>query len=511
MESIEREPEYEFEDLSLDDALEAAKPRIRASFNEGLVIVYKDFKKAAFQITDLAEYEDKNASANWSEMGTWKTTTALWLIQQKKAKKVLVVTTRTGKVTYMQCAPSILTEHELINVQSKGFEEPTSDTVLYLAHYNLFTDRSKIRQELHKIKWDMVILDEAHRIKNPKNQWTKHLKRLTSKNRHIMTGTGFVNTPDEVWSLLNFLEPDRWTSYWSFRRRFCQEVTDYVHVRDRNGRMQRRPYKKIVGLNRTTTEQFKRILRSYGPRHTKEEVHKDLPGTYVTKIPVQLTQPQRTMYESIKNSLQLMDQQGSLLLSPSVIAALTRMRQITVGTPVVLNDYYDAFKGKRVFEVGLTEPSAKLDAMMDVLDSLEWDDERKDQIVVFTQFKDPIEMAKVRMDRAKISYIHMEQKDSDKIRAEKVEAFQQGEAQVFISTLALGAESITLTAADKIIFLDRSWSPATNLQAISRVYGRGETRTKPVQIIQIEASNTVDQKVETVLEHKHRLFRSLFG
>ena len=107
-----------------------------------------------------------------------------------------------------------------------------------LAHYHCFTNRSCIPQqkkikvtlpngkELERPKllpdgtidmviprnaelltkhWDMVICDEAHRLKNYDAQWTRNIKKIKAAYKHIMTGTGFVNNPAEIWSLLDFL------------------------------------------------------------------------------------------------------------------------------------------------------------------------------------------------------------------------------------------------------------------------------------------------------------------
>lgn len=497
---------------------------------------------AEFQVTDLAKLDELDHSANWSEMGCYKTSTVLWWFARKAADKpnpkFLVVTTRSGKGTYFQLTPQIHPDWEIFNVQRKRialvlddvevevpFPENGNIPMLFVAHYDVFTERKpkKGKKEdkdvedileqliaqntkspqgmldnLLKVKWDCVALDEAHRIKNRGTKWTKNVKKLKADHKHVMTGTGFINRPDEIWSLFHFLQPRVYTSYWRFRERFCEEEVDWTGFR------------RITGINPETEQEFKDLVRSVGPRRTKHEVFPNLPHPIFTPVEVELNATQRKMYESIRDQLFALDQKGLPLLAPNVLSALNRMRQICVATPEIVRDYYDEDAERRVQEVKLVEPSTKLDALMDIINGLEWDSERKDQIVVFSNFKDPIELAKTRFDKAGISYIHMEQRDNDRTRYEKwALEFPKKEKQVFICTLQLGSESISLTSATTCVFLDRSWSPKDNEQGVSRVWRPGQKDV--ANIIHINAASTVDHRILETNQVKVGWFKQIFG
>lgn len=509
----------------------------------------EQYSRKPFQLEDLSHICKLENSANWSDMGAYKTSTALWWLQEKlrgiKAPKMLVITTRSGKGTYWKLAPIIQPEWELYNIQRKKILMVLGDTeipvdvplekfsgnhpMLFVAHYDVFTERKKNKKkgekeeedkkqddvleqliakynptpqglltEIKDIEWDAIILDEGHRIKNRTTGWTKNIKRLKATHKHVMTGTGFINRPDEIWSLFHFLEPRKYTSYWRFREKFCEEEVDFTGFR------------RIVGINPETEEEFKELVRSVGPRRTKREVFKHLPEPIFSPVEVELNATQLRMYESIRDELHALDQKGIPLLAPNVLAALNRLRQICVATPEVVRDYYDEEAERRVQEVRLIEPSSKLDALMEIIDGLEWDSERKDQLVVFSNFKDPIELAKKRFDKAGISYIHMEQRDSDRLRYEKWnDLFPKQEHQVFICTLQLGSESISLTSATTCVFLDRSWSPKDNEQGISRVWRPGQEST--ANIIHINAKETVDERILATNQTKQRWFDQIFN
>lgn len=497
------------------------------------------YDPAEFQQLDLDYLQTRKWSGNWSEMGCYKTSTVLWLIERLHREDerfqresivplVLVVTTKSGKGTYYDAVPKCLPGWQVYNADVKGtklvfrgtelpvgLQENPREPTIVVAHYNCFAghlvtkteDRHKdTTKEIYKLflrkPWTMVVLDEAHRIKNRKGGWTKNLKHLVNvcnvKYRHVMTGTGFINRPDELWSLLNFLDKRTYGSYWTFRETFCKEEEDDSG------------YKRVVGLNPDNKDLFRAMVRTIGPRRTKTEVFPNLPYPIFSPMPVDLNPTQRKMYDDIKTTLRTLDQAGEPIHSPNVLSMLNRLRQITVATPSIVGDRYDEKQERRIQEIRLVEPSSKLDALMEIIEGLEWDEDRRDQLVVFSNFKDPIALAKARFDKAGITYIHMESGDNDATRYYKWhDLFPRKEHQVFISTLQLGSESINLTPATTCVFLDRSWSPKDNEQGVARVWRPGQENV--ANIIHLNARRTTDQYVEQVNERKMDWFNAIFG
>ena len=500
------------------------------------------FKMAEFQREDIALMAESDSSANWSEMGSFKTTTAEWLMAQKLKHipnpRVLVITTKTGKGTYFESLHEVLPEWDIYSVGTNRTElvvgpRPVPIPVkipnpLYMrpvvavAHYHCFTNRACLPQQvkgenglpivnedgtfemtepknmnLLRMHWDMVIVDEAHRIKNHDAQWTRNIKKIKAQHKHIMTGTGFVNNPSEIWSLLNFLYPKVYTSYWNFREHYCEE-------NDWSG------YRKVVGIKPENEQEFKELVRRVGVRRTMLECFPDIKEPIETITPVELNGKQRIMYEEMLEHLATMDAKGEPLHSPNVLSMLNRLRQICVATPEVLEDYYDENEDRRIIKVRLVEPSNKLDATMETIEGLEWDDERRDQVVVFSNFNDPLALMEERLKKAKIPYLRLRTEMNEKQRYELWHnTWPMKEHQVFLSTLRLGAESINLSAAHRAIFLDQDWSPAVNQQAIGRIYRPGQTGV--AQLIYIRANNTVDYRILDTVNEKTGWFKQIFG
>lgn len=479
----------------------------------------------SWQLEDLEKLSAIEQSCNFSEMGTYKTSTGLWLLEEKtkwttvtdaSGRYALVVTTQSGKGTYFDAVPKCLPGWRLFNLDSRGahevllgkFKVPMSLEELFgklakdeieqpaivLAHYNLFMDKSPIRELLQAIMWPFVLVDEAHRIKDKDSQWTRNLKKLSSVNRHVMTGRGFVNRPDELYSLLNFLEPKTYGSYWKFRDYFC---VDWVLQQG---------YRKFMGLNEDRLNEFRALVKHHGVRRMMREVHQDIAEPIVSKREIELTAIQRRIYDEIKDDLYALDQAGIPITSPNVLSQLNRLRQICVATPRVVTEYFDEQHQRRVQEITLEEPSAKLDEVMSIIDEL---DDPAEQVVVFSNFNAPLALLKARLVKKNIPFIHMQEKDSADVRYRKWhDDWPKKEHKVFLTNVKLGGESINLSSAETVVFLDRSWSPNDNAQAVSRLWRPGQKGV--VHVIHIEAVKTTDQRIEKAVASKEKWFRMIF-
>ncbi len=109
-------------------------------------------------------------------------------------------------------------------------------------------------------EWDMMWCDEFHRMKDRDARWTVNIKRVKTRiGKHGSTGTGFINRPDEIWSLLNWLHKKRFGSYWQFREIFCE-------LDDQDG------YARVVGCKPEMRDAFRELVRDIGVRRTLDQV-----------------------------------------------------------------------------------------------------------------------------------------------------------------------------------------------------------------------------------------------
>jgi SNF2 family DNA or RNA helicase len=182
------------------------------------------------------------------------------------------------------------------------------------------------------------------------------------------------------------------------------------------------------------------------------------------------------------------------LVAPVVISQLVRLQQFALASAEI-----DEFGS-----VSLSDPSSKLDALMEDIDAL-----GDEQIVVFTQFKQMTNLLEKRLTAAGIPYGLLTGDVPQGVREQNVKDFQAGKTKVFVSTIAAGGVGITLTAASTVAFLDRAWSPALNLQAEDRCHRIGQLEA--VQVIDYMSRDTVDLGRHQKLEMKWDWIRRVLG
>ena len=435
-----------------------------------------------FQQDDVNYLKHMKSRLIANEMGTGKTLEAIELdrINTLSHLDTLVVAPlSTLKSTWEEHFKS-LSPKRVITINPKDRTEfidaLSSDRYkVYICHWEALSRPDM--ECIQKNYWGHIIADEAHRLKNRKTKQSIALKKLEADYKTAVTGTPMMNSPDELWGILNWLFPMRYRSYWKFREFFTEQ--EYY-----------KGYRKVVGAK--NTDVLAKQLREFTVRRTKKEVLTELPEKYYSKVVVDLSPKQRKAYNEMKDEMVawLETQDGGVLLSaPVVIAKFIRLQQFAL-----------AYSNGTT----LTDPSSKIDALMDLLYGYV---EKK--FVVFSSFKQAIFLVEERLKKKGISYVRLTGDDSHFQREKAIETFQSNGAKVFLGTIGAGSEGITLTAANTVVFLDRDWTPARNAQAEDRLHRVGQKSA--VQVIDIEAADTIDQYKDQKLIMKKEWIRSVLN
>jgi SNF2 family DNA or RNA helicase len=391
----------------------------------------------------------------------------------------------------------------------------------YVAHW----EGVRLIPELEELRWWHIIADEVHRAKNAKAQQTYMLKRLKTSYKTGLSGTPADNHPQDLWSILNWLYPKIWTSFWAFKRHFVKirvhnKGACFAHDPETGwecGGYHKNQYQETCGV--ANAEELHGRIDSYYIRRQKEHVLQDLPDKTYTQIDVELLPRQRRIYEQMKHEMLAWvgKHEEEPIAAPIVVAQLARLQQfalgyaelITVkrakkGCPDCLESGLDKCIGHNVDLVRLMEPSSKLDALEDILK-----DNPDKQFVVFSSSRQIIELLGVRLNKLKIPHVLYTGKVSQGDKDRAVDLFQAGKARVFAGTIQAGGEGITLTAASTAIFLDRVWNPSKNRQAEDRIHRIGQKNA--CQIIDIVAKDTVDGGRLQQIRLKWSWLRELLG
>lgn len=357
----------------------------------------------------------------------------------------------------------------------------------------------RLMKGLRDVEWFHIIGDEIQAAKNRKAQVTQALKQLHTEFKTGLSGTWAETNPQDAWSVLHWLWPSYYRSYWNFLKHYC------IVEQAPGGYMKVTGVKNIQSLNEE--------MEPWYIRRKKEDVLKELPDKYYTDLWVDLSPTQRRSYNEMKKELIAwvgkQDQEKPLVASV-VVAQLTRLQQFAIASAEVTG--YIEKTAKETGEtylapvVRMTDPSSKIDRLMELLEDIDLDSE---PLVVFSQFKGSIRLLEERCQKAGIKLATLTGETKEKDRAEAIAGFQAGRFQIFAGTIAAGGVGITLTRASTIVFLDRAWSPSMNRQAEDRLHRIGQKNA--VQVIDIMAHNTIDLGRRTQIETKWSWLKQMLG
>lgn len=342
-----------------------------------------------------------------------------------------------------------------------------------LAHYEAVV---KHLPELSKLTYCLIVADEAHKIKNRKAKRTEALKKLSSLRRLALTGTPFDRNPADVWSILNWLDPRFFTSYWRF-------FDAHVAYKEVPIKPRRTASGQIVSSVKTPVgvadhERFARVLRQYSLRRLKTDVRADLPEKITQYVDVALNDDQAKLYKKLSEAEDLevmLDEATDLsVVMPILLTKILRLIQCTTD-PALLE---------------AKASSAKLEWLQ------EWLEANPDQpVIVFTRFRETA------------LKIAEQIKANEDINADPVVIIGSskrpeitGNERIIVGTIAAMGEGLDLPHINTAIFVDCEWSSILMTQAIDRIHRINITATK--HIIYLKAPNTVDELLLDAVEGK---------
>jgi len=335
-------------------------------------------------------------------------------------------------------------------------------------------------KELNKIDWKTVVVDEAHRMKDPKTMQSMAIRSLVTRETEYvypLTGTAIGDSPVDMWTALNLIAPAEFPSRNAYIERYCLQSFNLF------GGM------TIVGLNPLTKDEFFKIVDPRLRRMPKEAVLPFLPAKQYSRRYVEMTTKQARAYKQMDETriAVLGAAEDGVTVAGNPLTALTRLGQFASAYAEVDDEG----------QVRLSAPSNKVDALLEILE-----DTGEEPAVVFAQSRQLIELAAAALDRHKISYSLIVGGQTVDEREKAKDDFQEGRVRVILCTISAGGIGITLTRANRAVFLQRSWSMIENKQAEDRVHRIGSEVHDKVEIIDVISVGTVEEHQQIVLSGK---------
>lgn len=345
------------------------------------------------------------------------------------------------------------------------------------------SDEEKLPKELNGIPFRTVVADEAHKLKNPQAKQTRAVWQVghqpTVEFRFALTGTPLANAPDDLWSLLHFVEPSEWPQKTRYVDRYCQLSWNAWGGMD------------VLGIRPETRDEFFSILDPRMRRMPKELVLPFLPPKLRQPRYTEMSTKQAKAYKAMAEEMIVETDDGQVIVATNNLTRNTRLSQFA-------SSYAEVNENN---DVRLTDPSNKLDELMEILEEL-GDDE---PLVVAAESRQLIELAVARLEKAQHDRIKANKSpqaytyslitggQTTDERAAAVQNFQTGVTRICLFTIQAGGVGLTLTRGRVLVFLQRSWSMLNNVQAEDRVHRIGSEVHDNILIIDLVTPGTVEE------------------
>lgn len=313
--------------------------------------------------------------------------------------------------------------------------------------------------------FDMIVVDEIHKCKNPSSEQGKGLLKLNNAKYKIgATGTLLLNNPLDAFVPLKFIDAERCT-YTNFKNFYCVMGGQFNNM--------------LLGFK--NIELLKEQIQDNSLRRTKDVL--SLPPKNIIDEYVDMNDTQQKFYTNITNGVK--DEVDKVhITTSSLLAMITRLRQATVCPSILTSENIQ---------------SSKLDRCVELVEEIV---ESNEKVVVMSTFKDSINELANMLSKYRPLVCNGDMKDED--ISKNIDKFQNDDYnKVILCTWQKMGTGITLTRASYMIHLDTAWTNAVYQQTCDRIYRIGTNR--PVFIYNLICKNTIDERVLEILNDKEAI------
>lgn len=362
------------------------------------------------------------------------------------------------------------------------------------------TARCEVHErELNQIDFKAVVADEIHRSKDPKSKQTRALWAAAgdAEIRFALTGTPIASDVTDLWAILHFLNPDEWPS----KSRWMDRMVDSM-MNAFGGIM-------VLGIKAQMVQEFYSALNPRMRRMLKAVVLPWLPDVMVERREVEMPAKQKKAYNQMRDEMITELENGDTLTAPSVLSQTVRLLQFASSyAEVESEDLIDPNTGEIItkHKVTLSEPSGKIDALMDDIKNGDFGD---DSVAVSAVSRQLIELLSARLKKEGIEHGLITGAQSQDERQRAMDDFQAGQIKWILFTAQAGGVGVTLTAARRLIRLQRPWSLVDDRQVNDRVHRIGSEIHDSIIIMDYTTEGTVEERVREVLDDKGSNFEEV--
>ena len=421
----------------------------------------------------------KDKSILSDDMGLGKTKSAIAAALLSGAEKILVICPANAKINWFREITEYIDE-EYVTIVKSGFWQPKFFTIINYDILNRFHEiedkrkKTEPKSYINEEKFDLLIVDEAHMIKNKGSIRGKVVAQISENIEKIwlLTGTPIANRPMDYYNLLKVCKIPVADNFQHFAYRYCA-------AKSFNKKLKSGKVKRIwLTDGASNLEELHQKTKNYILRRKKED-HLDLPPKIIS--PFYLDLENRKGYkEAFDDYLFWLEVEGKKLGA-----------------------------GRQMVEMGVLRKfisKEKVPMTVDMVHNfLEQSDDKK--IIVFTVFTDSLK--ELKKEFGELAVCHNGEM-SDKEKQKSIDEFQNNpKIRVFIGNIISAGSAITLTASDTTIFHDLDFVPANHQQSEDRNYRIGQDKT--VNIYYPIFNDTIEERIYETLQKKKEIISTVMG
>ena len=438
-----------------------------------------------YQVEGVTFLASRGRALLADEMGLGKTAQAIaamsWLRRRGEVRRALVVCPASLKHQWLREIRQFmdLGEDDVAVVSGSREERRASyaaaPPVLVTSYELARADEGEILD----LAPDLLVIDEAQRIKNWRTRTASVVKRIRSRFAFVLTGTPLENRLDDLYSLMQVVDPHLFGPLWRFNEEFT--------TLDAGGRP----------MGYRNLDLLRARIAPVVLRRRKEEVLPDLPERLVSRLVVPMTKEQRDFHDDAE-------------ATAARLLAQLKKRPLT---PVEEQRLLRAFQRARMScdAAGLvdkkTRGAPKLDELERLLEEICLAGGHK--AVIFSEWERMQAMAAEVCERLGIGHVRLHGSVPSTLRGRLIDRFRENpDCKVFLSTDA-GGVGLNLQAASHVVNLDLPWNPAVLAQRVARVHRLGQHEA--VNVVLLVSEKSFEERIEGTLDAKRALFAAAVG
>lgn len=443
------------------------------------------------------------------EMGLGKTlqTLALMLTLRKLnvAKRVLIVSPSSLVANWNREIEKWLKDQRIFTFVADGkktikeFANSIHIPIMLVSYEMLLRQKEDIK----KITFDLMILDEGHRMKNDDSKTYKAIEEFKCLRRVLLTGTPFQNDIREFFSIVNLVNPGIFGRYEDFRLHYEIPILRSQNVN---------ATEEEIEISREKTLEIQEKSSSFMIRRTQSEIEHELP---MKQELIVLVRPSQLQQNLITRLLEFYNSNQSIVdFTPLEI--ITIMKKICNHPYLMSNqnekenrlitELFSEFFQRQTFNFPIAK-SGKLKVVSSLLDDI---NEKQEKVVIVSYSTKTLDMLEFTLVKKNLKFTRLDGSTKTQERSKIVNDFNNPNSETFCFLLSAksGGVGLNLVGASRLILFDCDWNPANDAQACARIFRQGQTQN--VFIYRFITCGTIEEKILQRQISKNTLGEAIF-